>query len=73
MSRAAAAVPAQVEELVDIDPAEEWERVLERRIEEVRTGQVETIPAEQVFAEIRGELDRRANERASRALGKSRR
>lgn len=31
----------------------EWEEEAQRRLEDVRTGRVETIPGEQVFAEIR--------------------
>jgi putative addiction module component (TIGR02574 family) len=31
---------------------ERWKTEIERRVEEVRSGKVETIPGEQVFAEI---------------------
>lgn len=40
----------------DEDPAEvetAWAQEIKRRVEEIRTGAVETIPAEEVFAEMR--------------------
>ena len=40
----------------DEDPAEvegAWAEEIKRRVEEIRTGAVETIPAEEVFAEMR--------------------
>ena len=36
--------PAEIDEL--------WKIEIERRVEEVRSGKVKTIPGEQVFAEI---------------------
>jgi putative addiction module component (TIGR02574 family) len=42
-----------------LDHADEWEEEIARRIEEVRSGKVKTIPLDQAMAEIRAELDRR--------------
>jgi putative addiction module component (TIGR02574 family) len=36
---------------------EEWRVEIARRIEEIDSGAVQPIPAEQVFAELRAELD----------------
>lgn len=40
----------------DEDPAEveaAWAEAIQRRVEEIRNGTVETIPADEVFAEMR--------------------
>jgi putative addiction module component (TIGR02574 family) len=66
-------LPAEEPADLDLDHGEAWEREIDRRMEEVRTGQVETIPAEEVFAAIDADLARRAQERAGRTVGKSRR
>jgi len=74
MSRttAPASSPAEEPADLDLDHGEAWEREIDRRMAEVRTGQVETIPAEAVFAEIDTELARRAQERMQQAVGKNR-
>ena len=40
----------------DSDLGEEWQAEIARRIEEVRSGAVRTIPAEQALPQIRSEL-----------------
>jgi putative addiction module component (TIGR02574 family) len=48
-------------ETLDDEPAEEgveaaWEAEIERRVEDIRGGRVETIPGEQVFRELAEEF-----------------
>jgi hypothetical protein len=48
-----------------LDHGEEWEAEIDRRMEDVRSGRVELIPAEQVFAELDAKLDERRQARTS--------
>ncbi|HLX71369.1 MAG TPA: addiction module protein [Verrucomicrobiae bacterium] len=50
----------------DLDPVEEfssaeieeaWDKEIARRIEEIESGKVQTVPAEEVFARIQSRLD----------------
>lgn len=50
-----------------VDLHEEWEAEIERRIEDVRAGRAELIPAREVFAEMDADIARRARERAARS------
>lgn len=57
--------PVQPPAIADsLEYGEEWEVEIERRIEDVRAGRVELIPAEQVFAELDAKLEERRRERA---------
>lgn len=47
-----------------LEYGEEWEAEIDRRIEDVRAGRVELVPAEQVFAELDAKLEERRRERA---------
>lgn len=60
---ASASVRSRQTAAEDLDYGAAWELEIDRRIEEVRAGKVETIPAEQVFAEIDAELARRGRGR----------
>jgi putative addiction module component (TIGR02574 family) len=75
MPRATTATPSPAEEPADLDldhdHGEAWEREIDRRMEDVREGRVETIPAEQVFAEIDAALAKRARPTARRRVGSS--
>lgn len=53
-------VPESDVEAPDLDP--QWTEELARRVEEIRSGKVEGIPAEQVLAELRAQAAARRGE-----------
>jgi putative addiction module component (TIGR02574 family) len=60
-ARLAERLIASLDEGADEDPAEverAWVEEIERRVAEIEAGTAELIPAEQVFAELRGRLRR---------------